>query len=62
MTGLLTGVLKNVGGYLMGKILTPEVAVELLLDFGDVIAERTDTKVDDTAMKIVREALSPKED
>ncbi|APC46114.1 hypothetical protein HYP06_gp012 [Vibrio phage vB_VspP_pVa5] len=62
MTGLLLGVFKNVGGYIIGKLLKPETAVELLLDFGDIISKRTDTDVDDKAMQSVREALGHKED
>lgn len=62
MTGLFLGIFKNVGGYIIGKLLKPETAVELLLDFGDIIAERTDTKVDNKAMTTVREALGHKED
>ncbi|AUR82496.1 hypothetical protein NVP1152O_014 [Vibrio phage 1.152.O._10N.222.46.E1] len=61
MTGLLLGVLKNVGGYVIGKLLKPETAVELLLDFGDIIASRTDTDVDNKAMASVRKALGHKE-
>lgn len=61
MTGLLLGVFKNVGGYVIGKLLKPETAVELLLDFGDIIAKRTDTDVDDNAINSIRKALGHEE-
>ena len=49
--------LKRVLGYVAGKMLKPEVAVELFLDFGDTIAARTDTKVDDKIFRDLRTAL-----
>ncbi|AUR87162.1 hypothetical protein HYP58_gp16 [Vibrio phage 1.097.O._10N.286.49.B3] len=57
MTGLILGVFKNIGGYVIGKLLKPETAVELILDFGDIIAKRTDSDVDEKIMASVRKAL-----
>ncbi len=54
--------LKSVLGYIAGKLLKPEVAVELLLDLGDTIAARTDTQLDDKVLKDLRSALGHEED
>lgn len=52
---------KKILGYVAGRLLKPETAVELFLDLGDRVAERTDTKGDDKLMADLREALGHEE-
>lgn len=61
LTGFLLSAGKNILGYVAGKLLKPETSVELLLDLGDIVAKRTDTQLDDEAMKTVRRSLGHEE-
>ena len=53
---------KGILGYVAGKLVKPEVAIELILDLADVIAERTDTELDDKGVALIRKALGHEED
>lgn len=62
MSVFLLTLLKNIGGYIAGRLLKPEHAVEFLLDVADVVVARTDNDGDDEIVKSIRTALGHEED
>lgn len=61
MSVFLITLLKNMAGYLAGKLLKPEHTTEFILDIADIVADRTDTEIDDKTVKKIRELLGHEE-
>lgn len=57
MSTFLLIALKKIAGYVAGRLLKPEVAVEFLLDIADNVTARTDTPGDDKVVQDLRKAL-----
>lgn len=62
MGAFLFTALKNILGYIAGRLLKPETIIELILDLCETAAKRTDSKVDDKIVSDVRKALGHEEE
>lgn len=55
------GLFKGTVGFFAGSALKPDSVIELILSLAEIIAKRTDTKVDDEVVAELRKLLTKKD-